>query len=134
MNNFMLRFFYELFLEVCLCALVNVALTDFDSFSPGLQWVLSCVVLGGIFVYLCWLLSLFCCKGPYLPGFYKKGTSVGSLWKGREVNMDYGANKKLQKIKRERANRRRKRFARDFAGNGKKAAAAGAAGDEKGNE
>ena len=106
-NNFMLRFFYELFLEICICALVNIALTDFDDFSPGLQWIISCIVLGGIFVYLCWLISLFCCKGPYLDGFYEKGTAMSYFWSTRSVNMKYNASEKLKKIQFERAKRRR---------------------------
>jgi len=35
-NNFALRFFYELFLDICICVLVNIALIDFEDFSPGI--------------------------------------------------------------------------------------------------
>ena len=79
-NNFMLRFFYELFLEFCICALVNVALRDTTDFSPTLQWILSIVVLVAIFVYIGWLISLFFFKGPYLEGFYTNGSLLSSFW------------------------------------------------------
>ena len=122
MNNFMLRFFYELFLEICICALVNIALTDFDDFSPGLQWIISCIVLGGIFVYLCWLISLFCCKGPYLDGFYDKITAMSYFWSTRSINLKYNASEKLKKIQLERAKCHRLRFQRDVQNTFKKTA------------
>ena len=35
LNNFLLRFFYELFLEICICSLINIGLADMDHTSPG---------------------------------------------------------------------------------------------------
>lgn len=34
-NNFAVRFFYEMFLEFCLCALINITIFDFSSFSSA---------------------------------------------------------------------------------------------------
>mmetsp|Transcript_288 Transcript_288/g.389 ORF Transcript_288/g.389 Transcript_288/m.389 type:complete len:196 (+) Transcript_288:2720-3307(+) len=93
-NNFALRFYYELFLEFCICALVNIALPFSGSGSVSVQWFLSLAVLLGIATYIAWLLSLFCCNGPYLRGFYRSGTLVESLWAPRPYSSDFGATGK----------------------------------------
>lgn len=97
-NNFLLRFFYELFLELCICSLINVALVDWSASSPSLQWALSCLVLAAIFVYFCWLISLCFCRGPYLSGFYHRGTAISSFWGPRRVNKSYKASEQLDQI------------------------------------
>ena len=69
-NNFALRFFYEFFFEICICAYINLAHVDFSSFSNGMQWIMSLAFGTTILVYVGWLLSLFCKNGPFLEGFY----------------------------------------------------------------
>ena len=64
--NFALRFFYEIFLEVCICSIIN--LTE----KSGFQWVLSFISLIGILVFIGFLISLFFYNGPYIKGFYNK--------------------------------------------------------------
>ena len=32
LNNFALRFFYEMFLEFCLCVLINISILEFDGY------------------------------------------------------------------------------------------------------
>ena len=34
-TNFALRFFYEMFLEICICVMINITFLDFESFSSG---------------------------------------------------------------------------------------------------
>ena len=76
MNNFALRFFYEFFLEFCICCFIQLALVDFDYTSPGFQWILSFILLLGITIYVGWLISLFFKHGPYLEGFYRRKTAL----------------------------------------------------------
>ena len=95
-NNFALRFFYELFLEFCICALVNIEIFDFSRS----EWIISLFVLIMITVYIAWLVSLFFFNGPFLQGFYTKGTVVKSLWNARKFDVDFGATQKVEAIKK----------------------------------
>ena len=64
--NIALRIFYEIFLEVCICSVIN--LTQ----KSGFQWVLSFISSIGILVFIGFLISLFFYNGPYIKGFYSK--------------------------------------------------------------
>lgn len=90
-NNFALRFFYEVFLEMCLCVLINIAIVDFDDFSTGVQWLTSVLVAVAITCYLLWLVSLFYCYGPFLEGFYVKGTYLESFWMARPIKDSFNS-------------------------------------------
>lgn len=85
MSNFALRFFYQFFFEMCLCVLINLLAMDFSSFSPGVQWITSLLVGIGIVLYVGWLVSLFFYNGPFLAGFYQKGTYFKSFWMARPI-------------------------------------------------
>lgn len=90
-NNFALRFFYEMFLEFCLCVLINISIHKTDSFSSFGQWVLciifACVILG----YMAWLISLFFYNGPFLENFYFKSTFFKSFMMARPINPTFDA-------------------------------------------
>ena len=90
-TNFALRFFIEMFFEICICSLVNLALVDFDNFSPSFQWILALLAMISICVYLAWLVSLFFVNGPYLDDFYVKGTAFMSLFHARPFNLEFNA-------------------------------------------
>ena len=98
-SNFALRFFYEFFLELCLCVLINLAVRDFSSFSSGVQWLLSLCVATGVVAYCGWLISLFFYNGPFLKNFYKKGTLLRSTWSARPFSTDYRAQLKLEQAR-----------------------------------
>jgi len=97
-NNFALRFFYEFFFEICLCALINIAAMNFSGFMEGLQWAICLMICVGIFAYLAWILSLFCKNGPFLDGFYTKGTFLESFWMARPFDTAFNAQHKLEKM------------------------------------
>ena len=99
MNNFALRFFYEIFLEVCICSTINLALANFDAFSPGFQWILSCITVLGVFVFIGWLISLFFVNGPYINEFYGKGTVLESLNWVRPINPEFYAQNKAEVLR-----------------------------------
>ena len=94
-NNFALRFFYELFFEFSLCALINIGLVDFSSFTAVVQWLTSIIVSLLILAYLVWLISLFFYNGPFLANFYNRGTFLQSIWMARPFNTKFDAYKKL---------------------------------------
>ena len=97
-NNFALRFFYEFFLEVSICAMINLAHLDFSSFSHGAHWIMSFTVGIVILVYLIWLFSLFYKNGPFLSGFYKRGTFLESFWVARPFDTTFSAQLGLEKL------------------------------------
>lgn len=92
-NNFALRFFYELFLEFCICAMLNISI-------HSSEWVLGMIVLMAIAVYLAWLVSLFFKNGPYLEGFYDNGTAWSSLWSPRPFADDFNAINKVKEMRK----------------------------------
>ena len=85
-NNFALRLFYELFLEFCISAMVNISLSHFNDVE-----LLSVFVLIAIVAYIGWLISLFFYNGPYLPGFYNKNSVYDSFWSVRPFATDFNA-------------------------------------------
>ena len=94
-NNFALRFFYEFFLEISICVLINITVTDFSTFSSTSQWLISFVALIVIIGTCCWLVSLFCKNGPFLKGFYDKGTYLESFWEARPFDTTFNATSSL---------------------------------------
>ena len=99
-NNFALRFFMQFFLEICLCFLINIAIVDFSSFSSGIQWLTSMLVLVCVCAYLAWLCSLFFRNGPFLEGFYNPGTYMAATWRARPFDNTFEAQLKLRKQER----------------------------------
>lgn len=99
-NNFAMRFFYEIFFEVCLCLLINIAIVDFESFPSGVQWLTSVLVLACIVAYIAWLFSLFFKNGPFLEGFYEPGTYMAASWMARPFDTNFRAQNKLKKLEK----------------------------------
>ena len=76
-NNFLIRFFYEFFLEFCIVIMINLSVLDFSEFSPSFSYLIT-IALMVVIVFITALLifHLLCKKGPYVSDYYKKGT----LW------------------------------------------------------
>ena len=66
MSNFFVRFLYLIFLEVCICVLINITVMDQNSFEAGLLWLSSLVIIVLIGLILLIMTSLFCWNGPYV--------------------------------------------------------------------
>ena len=77
--NFILRFFYEFFLEFSICAFLQLSVKDFSEFSPTLQFYLSVAVTVAIIALVSFVVSLCFWNGPWIPNYYTKGTSISSL-------------------------------------------------------
>ena len=80
-----------LLLEFLICSFVNMTLPD-----TGMHQLLSIFFLLILFAYIIWLISLFFDNGPYLSGFYKKGTIMESWWTTRSINPDYDTVEKAK--------------------------------------
>ena len=88
-NNFALRFFYEFFLEFCIVVLINMSVMDFSEVSPTLSYVVSAVLATLIVVLFALVITLLFCKGPYVDGYYKKGTALTHTWGRRPINPEF---------------------------------------------
>ena len=95
-QNFTLRFFYEFILEFCICVALELSVQDFTEFSPTLYFCISVALLITIFGLIAFITTLFLCKGPWIPGFYTKGTSLGSVIQVRKRNRDFNADEYLK--------------------------------------
>jgi len=63
MNNFMIRFLYEIFFELAICAMINFS----DQKAGGVaQWMISLATLITLGGALLTIMSLFCRNGPYI--------------------------------------------------------------------
>lgn len=86
MSNFTVRFLYELFFEIFLCALINVS-----AFSVGAangNWVISLFMLLACAAAIGFMASLYCKNGPYLADSYQKGSFLSSFWEVRQLSAD----------------------------------------------
>ena len=107
-NNFAVRVFYEFFFEFCICLLINMPLTKFISFSYGSQWLISIIMLIGIIVFCGWIISLFYKNGPFLEGFYNKGTFISSLMSARPFDTNFNAVTHLENLRKEKESQNKK--------------------------
>ena len=64
--------------------------------DTGMHQLLSIFFLLILVAYLVWLISLFFENGPYLSGFYKKGTIMESWWTTRSIDPDYDTIEKAK--------------------------------------
>lgn len=70
MTNFMVRFLYEIFFEICLCLMINASHYDSDSGSDTVSWFI-CILLAALaFVALVMISFTCCCEGPYVKDVY----------------------------------------------------------------
>jgi hypothetical protein len=80
MTNFLLRFFYEVVFEICLCAVLYISYVDFARNTSVIVFAISVVIIIVLFVCLGFCLSLGFKNGPYAQEFYQKGTVMSSFW------------------------------------------------------
>ena len=86
--NFIVRFLYEAFLEVCLCTMITITVFDVSSFTAGARWITSLLLTVGIVASFIFLLKLLRKDGPYISGYYKKGSFLKSRWTIRKTHKD----------------------------------------------
>ena len=89
-TNFILRFFYVFFLEICLCAFLQLSVVDFDEVSTTAQFWIAFTFTVIITALVIFVSSLIFCKGPQVAGFYTKGSAARSIneVRPRDSNFD----------------------------------------------
>ena len=89
-NNFLIRFLYEVFFELCLCLMLSFAALDFrDGRDQSVvSWGLSIVLTLLVACSMCYL-GLLCVRGgPYVEGSYEKKSLRKSFWQHRLLSGD----------------------------------------------
>lgn len=99
-TNFLLRFFYEFFLEFCIVIMINLSVRDFSEFSPSFSYMSAILILLVIVFVFALLICHFCCYGPYVSGYYMRGTLLQSLWGPRPINPEFDTEAYLKANKR----------------------------------
>lgn len=85
LNNFMIRFLYEVFFELAICAMINIS----NQQAGGMvQWLISFTVIVMISVTLVVVMTLFCKNGPYIKDTYAPGSVLDSFWGRRMLHDD----------------------------------------------
>jgi hypothetical protein len=87
-SNCLVRFIYQIFLEVCICVLINITVINKDSFQSGLLWMASLIIIVAIAAILLLMTTLFWLNGPYVPETYEQGSLVKSYWGIRPLSKD----------------------------------------------
>ena len=82
MNNFMVRFLYEVFFELVLCALINLSASASSAPGGNGTWTLSMITLIVGTLTILAFSCLYLRNGPYLKDTYEKGRLCQSLFKG----------------------------------------------------
>ena len=85
MNNFAVRFLYEVFFELMICSLINLT-----SIAAGgvFGWFISLMTVIVAIVAIAFTISLLCKNGPYIDNTYAQGSFMGSYWGKRELHLD----------------------------------------------
>ena len=99
-TNFVLRFAYELFLELCICIMITIFFADFSSFGVELQWVIGIVFCVAAIVLILGLCSFCCWNGPYHPGYFANGSAWASFFGPPKYNPDIRDYYELQRMSR----------------------------------
>lgn len=73
-SNFAIRFLYEMYLELAICAMISLSLSDTSSEIAGLQWIVSVVTIATLFSLLIFLVLRMFHKGPFIRGYYQSLT------------------------------------------------------------
>ena len=90
-----MRFFYEFFLEFCICAILQLTIIEkFNEFWPTLWYVIAAGVCLAILALIAFVLSLFVHGGPWISGFYNRSTALKSSGYGRNRTRDPDFNGK----------------------------------------
>ena len=88
MSNVFVRFLYQIFLEVCICVMINITIMNKDSFTSGLLWLSSLVIIIAIGVSLLLMASLFWRNGPFVQNTYEEKSLLKSFWSSRPLKQD----------------------------------------------
>ena len=70
-NNMLIRVFYEVFFEVCLCIMINLTAINFLEAEKTITWFVTLLIAVVAFISLCILTFLFFCGGPYVRNSYE---------------------------------------------------------------
>lgn len=85
MNNMMVRFFYEAFFELVLCAFIN--LTNQEA-AGIVSWITSlAIIITAVFATMT-VMSLLCFNGPYVRDTYARSSLLSSFWGVRMLHED----------------------------------------------
>ena len=95
-QNFILRFCYEFFLVFCVCVFLQLSVTDFRDFSPTFQFILALVIFFAVVILIVFVVRLFFCRGPWVPGYYTKKTALHSIEGVRKRSSDFDYQKWLK--------------------------------------
>ena len=87
-SNFILRFLYEAFLEICICMMITAAAVEFNTFKAGFFWFSSVIILLLILALIVFVASRICLNGPFIKGCYTKQSLIKSFWQIRPVQKD----------------------------------------------
>lgn len=85
MNNVMIRFFYEVFFELIICAFINVTNQD----GAGIVWWITslALIIFTVFTTLAVMSQLFF-NGPYVRDTYARSSLLSSFWGVRMLHED----------------------------------------------
>ena len=87
MNNFMVRFLYEAFFELVLCALINISTSSSGAPGGTGTWLLSLLVLISAIAAIAFIFTMYFKNGPYVSGTYETGSVLASfLWGVRPLD------------------------------------------------
>ena len=67
----LIRVFYEVFFEVCLCIMINLTAINFLEAEKTVTWFVTLLIAVVAFVSLCILTFLFFFGGPYVQNSYE---------------------------------------------------------------
>ena len=107
MSNLTLRFVYEAYLELAICCLISLHISDTDS-SPmsGVQWLISVCISVVLLALPGFLLYSLMSSGTSIRGYYNESICyLCCCWGQREKNKNFNAkeylaeNAKIKKLK-----------------------------------
>ena len=87
-SNFILRFVYEAFFEVCICMVITAAAVEISSFKAGFFWCTSILGLIAIAGFIAFVASRLWINGPFVRDCYTEKSLLKSFWEIRPVNDD----------------------------------------------
>jgi len=87
--NFILRFFYEFFLEFCICAFLQLSVVDSTTFAPTFQLISAVLFTVAIAALVLFVASLLFWRGPQVAGFFKRATICKSFNETRPRDVDF---------------------------------------------
>ena len=103
LNNFLVRFLYEIFFEICLCVMINMSFIDPNSNKQMTSFILCTLLMVLLFIILLSITMLLWRGGPQKPGSYEPRTIAQSFWGPRplkqQVYDEYGMTERSQLLK-----------------------------------